>query len=210
MCFSLRPSTYFMGSKVNLGSFVAMGVNLLFWYHLYSTLSWTRSVAGWETTLSRARSVAGWETKLRGASHWILVASSLPILNFQNAITPFRVHGGSKHKRAGYVSFQRHNGSSFFFFFLLLLTLPAPAGQGLILHRVLLLLSFFFLSTCQYLIHQCGKSMISDCIHPKKDVYPFLCKKCTEGAIYTLQKALYSVEKDIERGQQVLFSGGQK
>ena len=88
MCISLRPSTYFMGSKVNLGSCLVMGAKSLFWYHLYSTLSWARSVAGWETTLSGARSAAGWETKLRAASHWILVASSLSILNFQNAVTP--------------------------------------------------------------------------------------------------------------------------
>ena len=49
-------------------------------------------------------------------------------------------------------------------------------------------------------IRQCGTSMISGCIHPKKDVYPFLCKKCIEGAVHTSQKALYSAEKDIERG----------
>ena len=108
MCISLRPFTYFMGSKVHLGSFVVMGVKSLFWYHLYSTLSWARVVAGWETTLSLARLVAGWETKLTGASHWILVASSLSILNFQNAIF-IRVHGRSKHTRAGYVSSRWHS-----------------------------------------------------------------------------------------------------
>ena len=129
MCISLRPSTYFMGFKVNLGSFVVMGVKSLFWYQLYSTLSWARSVAGWETTLSRARSVAGWETKLRGVSHWMIAVSSLSILNFQNAIT-----------RLGYMVGQNISGQGTCRCndITALVTLPAQRG------RVLYCYSFFF------------------------------------------------------------------
>ena len=74
MCISLRPSTFLWGLRSTWGHFVVMGVKSLFWYHLYSTFSW-------------ARAVAGWETKLTVTYHWILVASSLSMLKFQNAIS---------------------------------------------------------------------------------------------------------------------------
>ena len=92
-------------------------VKSLFWYNLYSTLSWAWTVAGWETTLSRARSVVGWETKLRGASHWILVSypAGAAAGSYIASVSSYPAGAAA----GSYIASVSSSSSFFFFFFFL-------------------------------------------------------------------------------------------